>query len=307
MNYPEITANLKLPEILGRPKKGIIFSDLDGVWLDESRNFAPPAPEFAASITMARKAGFWVVLNSDTAPKTLSNYATELGSNDWVVAENGGIIYLPKVGNWLLSSFASEIKEVKRKTIELLKRQNPSAYIWRGDATPFIQQQKTIPDATSGQTVYLVNTSRITSLGIYTRKVSADGQLEVDDAETQKTEQTLLSVLDKEKLTTILRCKRYPAIGSCLVKDPFVNKADAVKRIVDQYGKQLSYWMIGDSLSDSMLNLRGTIRIAAVGNAEPQLKIEATQNNGIVAPVNKPIAQGANYIIRQILRKEKVL
>lgn len=293
---PEIT-NLNLPEILGRPKRGIIFSDLDGVWFDESRNFAKPKPALTDSITLARDAGFWVVLNSDTAPETLADFANQLNANSWVVAENGGIIYVPNVGNWLLSTFGSKIKEIKRQTLDQLKNQNPSPIIWQGDATPFIQQQKTIPDASVGQTVYLVNTSRISSLGIYTRKVSLDGQLKVDDIETQKTEQSLLSVLDKGNLSTVLRCKRYPEIGSCLVKDPSVNKADTVNRIVTQYGAALSYWMIGDTINDSM---NASVRLGAVGNADTQLKSEAE----IVA--SKKIAEGADFIIRKILEKEGV-
>lgn len=293
---PEIT-NLNLPEILGRPKRGIIFSDLDGVWFDESRNFAKPKSTLTDSITLARDAGFWVVLNSDTAPQTLSNYATELGTNSWVIAENGGVIYVPNVGSWLLSSFTSQIIEVKKQAIEQLKNQNPPPIIWQGDATPFIQQQKTIPNATFGQVVYLVNTSRITSLGIYTRKVSTDGQLVVDDIETQKTEQTLLSVLSKENLSTVLQCKRYPAIGSCLVKDPSVSKTSAVKCIVDQYGPALTYWMIGDTVNDS---ISAPVRLGAVGNADNELKSQAE----IVATQN--IAEGADFIIRKILEKEGV-
>lgn len=293
---PEIS-DLNLLEILGCPKKGIIFSDLDGVWFDESQNFAPPEAGLTASITWAQEAGFWVILNSDTAPVTLSNYATSLAANEWVIAENGGIIYIPRVGYWALSLYSSKIKEIRTQAIERLRQLDPLAYVWQGDATPFIQQKKTLSDAAAGQTAYLVNTSRITSVGIYTRKVSPDGQLVVDDGETQKTEQSLLSLLDKRNLSTVLRCKRYPEIGSCLIKDPSVNKADTVNRIVTQYGAALSYWMLGDTTNDI---IPPPVRLGAVGNADFQLKSQAE----IVAP--QKIAEGADFIIRKILEKEGV-
>ena len=305
MNYEEITGGLNLPEILGRPKRGIIFSDLDGVWFDESRNFAPPQPEFVKSIALARKSGFWVVLNSDTAPQTLADYANTLGANRWVIAENGGVIFVPKNGYWFSNpSVAEKTASFQEMAVKLLTQRNPESFVWKGDATPFIQSESPLPEASHGQIVYLINTARITSVGIYTRKASSKGILTIDATETQNTEVLLQNIIQQQNLQTSLVCKRYPEIGSCLVKDPRINKSDAVRYVIDQYGDTLSYWMVGDTVNDSIILKNGLIRIGAVGNAVMQLKNAAVQSGGIVAP--SLIAEGADFIIRKILEKEGI-
>lgn len=306
MNNPELSPILDLPKILGIPKRGIIFSDLDGVWFDEANNFSQPAPALLRSITLAQKSGFWVVMNSDTAPTTLERYANSLGANGWVIGENGGVIYLPDEGNWYLSPAAPLIETLRNDLLNRLSDQPDRPYIWQGDATPFIQRQGELIGGLPGQVAYLVNTARTCSIGIYTRVIGPDGSLGIDDAQTKQTEDVLNTILAKQDLQANLVCKRYPNLGSCLVKDPTISKATAVERIVNQYGKGLSYWMIGDRVYDSMSDLAGDVRVGAVGNADQGLKTEALGNRGVVAPPDQTIARGADFIIREILRREDV-
>lgn len=305
MNKPDFLSSLDLPKILGRPYRGIIFSDLDGVWLDEQNNFAFPRPETLESIRLARERGYWVVLNSDTAPETLANFAAQLGANSWVIAENGGVISVPKVGSWYLSAVAPFIATLRSAAIELLADQKINASIWQGDATPFIQRGEKIPSTSEGQVAYLINTMRTCSIGIYTRVIGPDGSLRIDDVQTQQTEDILNNILTKQNLQATLVCRRYPNLGSCLIKDPTIIKASAVKRIIEQFGRGLSYWMIGDRVYDSMKVLGRAVLVGAVANADAELKTEAA-DQGIVSPAGKTIADGANYIIREILRKEEL-
>lgn len=293
-----------LSEILGKPKRGIIFSDLDGVWFDEGKNFAPPSPEKTDVIKLARQKGFWVVLNSDTAPETLTQFASLLGADTWVIAENGGIVSIPQRDSWYLSQAARLIPELRAAAIENLMTQTAVAHLWQGDATPFIQRGEKLADAVEGQVAFLVNTARICSIGIYTRKVLQGGVLGIDDDLTRLTEATLESALTEKGLKETLVCKRYPNLGSCLVKDPSVTKATAVQLVIDQMGPDLSYWMIGDRVFDSMKPVAGKVRIGAVGNADMDLKVEADENQGVVAPSNKTVADGAEWIIAEILRRE---
>lgn len=306
MNNSELSSSLDLPKILGQPKRGIIFSDLDGVWFDEANNFSQPAPDLLRSISLAKKSGFWVVLNSDTAPTTLERFANSLGANNWVIGENGGVIYLPNEGSWYLSPAAPLIETLRSDLLIRLSDQPERPYIWQGDATPFIQRQEQLADCKPGQVAYLINTARTCSIGVYTRIMNTDNLLVVNDRQTQETEKILSALLKERELDTSLTCKRYPNLGSCLIKDPTISKATAVQRIVEQFGGDLSYWMIGDRVYDSMSELAGNVRVGAVGNADQDLKTEALCNRGIVAPPDKTIASGADFIIREILRKEGV-
>lgn len=306
MNNSELSLSLDLPKILGRPARGIIFSDLDGVWFDESNNFSQPAPNLLRSISLAQENGFWVVMNSDTAPTTLDRFANTLGANSWVIGENGGVIYLPDEGSWYLSAAAPLIESLRSDLINRLSDQPKKPYIWQGDATPFIQRQEQLVDGIPGQVACLINTARTCSIGVYTRVINAENVLVVDDTQTQKTEKILSALLKERNLDTSLTCKRYPNLGSCLVKDPIISKATAVQRIVEQYGKGLSYWMIGDRVFDSMNMLDGEVLVGAVGNADQELKTEALFYGGIVAPPEKKIASGADFIIREILRRDEV-
>lgn len=306
MDKPELSSSFDLPKILGKPKRGIIFSDLDGVWFDEANNFSQPAPDLLRSISLAQKSGFWVVMNSDTAPTTLERYANSLGANGWVIGENGGVIYLPDEGNWYLSPAAPLIETLRNDLLNGLSDQPNKPYIWQGDATPFIQRQGELTDGIPGQVAYLVNTARTCSIGIYTRVIGPDGILGIDDLKTKQTEDVLKAVLAKQNIQETLVCKRYPNLGSCLIKDPLINKSTAVERIVEQFGVDFSYWMIGDRVYDSMSELTGVVRVGAVGNADLGLKTEALDNLGIVAPPDKTIASGADFIIREILRREEV-
>jgi hydroxymethylpyrimidine pyrophosphatase-like HAD family hydrolase len=300
---PEIKNTMNLPDILGRPTRGIIFSDLDGVWFDEENNFARPNPILTESISRAREQGFWVVLTSDTAPTTLIQYAKELNATPWVIAEKGSVIYIPDMGYKILSKNSSVIPKIKQDIIQALQDRPNNARVWQGDATPFVQDNQTLPDLTTGQIVYLMNATRISSIGIYTRRVSEEGTFIIDDTETQNTKAILQNILDKYELTNTFQCKSYPTVGSCLIKDPTIKKSDAIKQIIETYGPTLSYWMIGDTQNDSMKALNGLVRVGAVGNAEKSLKEEA-QENGIVAPRQNTNALGADFIIKTILKKE---
>lgn len=289
-----------LKELLGVPKKGIIFSDLDGVWFDENANFASPAPSDLEIIQEAQAAGFWVVLTSDTGSQGLSSFAQELGCSPVVIGENGALIYLPREGiKQYLTPLKPFFDEYKIKAIEALRKNNPDASIIRGDATAIIKADDL--KGKTGELIYVINETRECSFGVYTRVTDTRGRAVVDDERTTKTENTLRTLL--EGLNNGVIAKRYPAIGSCLVKDPTIIKCKAVEWFINQFPSPLSFYMIGDMINDSMESIAEKVSTCAVGNATEEMKIVARKTGGIIAPESAIIAKGANYIIRQILQR----
>lgn len=298
----EIEREIDFTEILGVPKKGVIFSDLDGVWLDEDNNFAS-SPSYDLDILQkAQDAGYWLVLVSDTGSSRLASFAAELSFDPVVVAENGAVIYIPAQN---LKQYLSPLKlffnSYRQAVIKKLIGQNPKASIFIGDATELVRSGNPFPFLNS--TAYLINSARECSFGVYTRSIDSSGNLLIDDAKTQETERLLITLLDDELDMTGLVCRRYPSLGSCLVKDPSIVKWKAIQRIIKQLPSNLKYYMIGDTINDSMEQISNRVATCAVGNASAQLKTVAAASGGIVAPDDLTIAKGANYIIRKILQK----
>ncbi|MCL4374798.1 hypothetical protein M1523_02965 [Patescibacteria group bacterium] len=293
--------SINIPELLGVPKRGIIFSDLDGVWFDEGANFAAAPKRDLAVISEAKTAGYWVVLVSDTGSDGLAAFARELACSPMVIGENGAVFYLPDVG--LKQYFIKArpfFSAFRSKATEALKTNSPSSRVVAGDATAMVRTNQItgIP----GELVYLINTTRECSYGVYTRRADQRGRLVVDDQLTRQTKAVLNRQLGSNSQ---LVCKRYPQLGSCLVKDPTVNKPNAVRQVIDQLPAGLSYYMIGDSSADSMTALGGQITTCGKNNASDELKDAARTTNGLVAASSLPLAAGANYIIRQILENRR--
>lgn len=304
----EREGKLQLPEILGVPKKGIIFSDLDGVWFDEKANFASPPHKDLAIIQEAKEAGYWVVLNSDTGASPLARYSQELGCSPLVIAENGMVTYAPSAG---IKEFFVPIKslfdEFKTDAAAILASQSNSIIIM-GDATAIVREDPIIPYENS--TVFLINDMRECSFGVYIRSTDQFGKMDVDTELTDKVK-IMMDKLSRNAMTkwsssnVLLACKSYPEVGSCLVRDPRVYKAQAVAGMIAQFSEPLDYYMIGDSLGDAMdFPIVGSrVTTCAVGNADPRLKEIATRTGGIVAPEDSRISKGANYIIQNILQR----
>lgn len=293
---------MTLPEILGVPTKGIIFSDLDGVWFDEANNFSAPNSETLAILKEAKEAGFLLVLNSDTAPATLAQFAKELGFDPAVIGENGSIIAVPEKG-WTeyvspLKNFFTKLRQ--QVVLEIMQRE-PSAAIIVNDATPFIRSGALI-QGTSKKT-YIINTARECSLGIYTRGIRSDGSLYIYDQMTRQTQNFLNELLSSQSPTQDVACFSYPTLGSSLVKPTSAAKWIAVKNIVEQFPQSLSYFMLGDRIYDSMEPIADKVVTCAVGNADDALKAAVRRTNGIIAPENLTIANGANYLIREIIKR----
>lgn len=304
----EREGKLRLPEILGVPKKGIIFSDLDGVWFDEKANFASPPPEDLAIIQEAKETGYWVVLNSDTGASPLARYSQELGCSPLVIAENGMVTYAPSAG---IKEFFVPIKslfeEFKKNAADMLEFQDNSVVIL-GDATAIVREDPLIPYKNNA--VFLINDMRECSFGVYIRSTDQFGKMNIDTELTNQVK-IMMDKLSRNAMTKwssrnlLLVCKSYPEVGSCLVRDPRVYKAQAVAGMIAQFSEPLEYYMIGNSLGDAMdfQCVGNRVTTCAVGNADPRLKEIATRTGGIIAPEDSRISKGANYIIQNILQR----
>lgn len=304
----EREGKLLLPEILGVPKKGIIFSDLDGVWFDEKANFASPPPEDLAVIQEAKDAGYWVVLNSDTGTSPLARYSEGLGCTPLVIAENGMVTYAPSAG---IKEFFVPIKslfdEFKKNAADMLVTQDNSVVVL-GDATTIVRENPILPYENS--TVFLINDMRECSFGVYIRSADQFGKMKINIELTNQVK-IMLDKLSQNTMrkwsdnNTLLSCKGYPEVGSCVVRDPRVYKARTVAKMITQFSDPLDYYMIGDSLGDAMdfQCVGNRVTTCAVGNADPRLKQIATRTGGTVAPEDSIISKGANYIIKNILQR----
>lgn len=288
---------IKKTEFIKSPPMGIIFTDLDGVWFDESRNFAAPPSKDLEVIKEAEKNGYLFILNSDTGGDALFEFGDQLGIKSDIVIAEGGAYIQKRDGNreFLIDKeIKNQIDALKLKLTELFTSQN--RYFYAGDATAFIRNTQ-LPLNSVPYPFYLINLSRICSLGIYTRKV-VQGNMTVDD---NLTEDMLLLLSNFIGNSSPLKVKKYPSIGSCLVKsNPPPEKSSAVKRFLEVTGYQGPCYMIGDRISDSMSLLTNQVKLCAVGNAEDQLKTQAD----FVTPSELQISKGAAYIVKQIINSK---
>lgn len=296
---------LQLSKVLGIPKKGIIFSDLDGVWFDEQNNFASPRPEDLTIIEEAKNAGYWVVLNSDTGSVPLARFAEELNCSPLVIGENGMVIYAPNAG--IKDFFRPEkplFDELRQDAIAILSADRKDSVVTLGDATRAIKEDQNLPYPNS--IVYLINTMRECSFGMYVRRTDEAGKMTIDENALRAAEMVLdnavSNIINKWKsVNVMLATKSYPTVGSYLVRDPRVYKARGVEKVIQQFPPTLDYYMIGDSDADAMDFLGGRVTTCAVGNATNRLKEIAKRSRGIVAPDNLTLTKGANYVIKEIL------
>lgn len=293
------TGNKSWKELIGQPK-GIIFSDLDGVWFDESNNFAGPSPDNLLSLKKAQNKGYLFILTSDTGAKGLFTYTDELGiKSPLVIAEAGiciqganglrEILVDPEIEN-IIKKFRSDFI----KNCETI----PGSEFLTGDATSLIRRGriKYTPLNKNNYPFFAINTVRNFSFGVYSRIVK-DNKLTIDESFADNTYETLSRITNEY---SNLRLTRYPQFGSCLVRPyPRPDKAAAIKRLLDLTGYQGPCYMIGNEVTDSMKKLSGRVTTCAVGNANFELKQQAD----FITPENLTVSYGADYIVRNIINK----
>lgn len=299
MNQESLDIYYSKESELLRRARGVIFTDLDGVWFDEDNNFAPPPKEALQAIKTTQDAGFVFIMNSDTGVDALINFSKELGFIGPIIAEKGSAIVWPSI-NFEQLLFPNSKKICSRIRSDFIKimENRPDRQLWGGDATQFLRQNSTF-DAELGKILYLINNSRKCSVGVYTRKIGANQTMIVDNSLTQETQQILANLIPNNDLC--FYCKAYPNLGSCLVKSNQFSKVAGVSELLKYIPKTTPCWMIGDRVVDSMAELGNRIVTCAVGNAEAELKLIAQATNGIIAPNNLILEQGAQFIIQQII------
>lgn len=303
INRAEQDNQLRLPELIGTPPVGIIFCDLDGVFVEDNAQFTKTPGLRRSTVEAVKQAGYWLVFNSNTGADLLTEKAGEYGfDKKLVIGENGAVISLPeaKIKEYLSPSkpffdkFRPDVTEIIRQTY-------PNADIFTGDATSFVQKNTRIQS--SADYIYLINSTRECSIGIYVRSIDMNGNLRTDQDATEDLRLLLTNQLAQTPEKDKLVCKAYPEVGSCLVRDPNINKVNAVRWVMNQYLEGLEYYMIGDTTNDDMTSLgKNRIMTCAVGNGDYWLKVAIQRTGGIVAPMNRRFADGAEYILGQILK-----
>ncbi|QQS43796.1 HAD hydrolase family protein [Candidatus Roizmanbacteria bacterium] len=265
--------------------KGIIFSDVDGVWLDETKNFAFPDNNSLEAILRAQSQDYVFVLNSDTGGESLLQLSREMGiTSDLCIAENGSYIQTEN-DVWMIQepdprTFMSGLR------IRFAEILSSSGTVWQGDATRAVRKRELKNDSP----LFLVNTSRQCSVGIYARQAG----MTIDRDLTESVYQTVTKVCSDVQGVEI---SQYPEIGSCLVRTTNrPSKADAVSRLLELSGFGGPCFMIGDSMADAMRSLDKRVITCAVGNASPELKTNADVINE-TAVLDRSTAEIINSII----------
>lgn len=276
--YTEVGEKLK-------QAKGIIFSDVDGVWLDEANNFAFPDKNSLEAIVIAQSQGYAIVLNSDTGGESLLQLSREMGiTSDICIAENGS--YVRNENDVLMIQEPDPtmlMTELRTLFAEIL---SSSGTVWQGDATRAVRKRELKNDSP----LFLINTSRQCSVGVYARQsgMTIDSDLTGDLFR-------IISEICSERID--IDISQYPQIGSCLIRTTSrPSKADAVSRLLELSGFGGPCFMIGDSLADDMSSLDKRVITCAVGNASRELKSVADITDE-TAVLDRSAGEIINYII----------
>ena len=73
--------------------------------------------------------------------------------------------------------------------------------------------------------------------------------------------------------------------------------------VAEQFGTNLEYWMIGDTMSDSMRDCQGLIKTCTFEYGWPPLVREARRFGGVLAPKELQGPKAAQFIVEEILRR----
>lgn len=303
MNTAETNQEISPDIEILKSARGIIFTDLDGVWFDEENNFAPPKAEVLQTIGMATSQGFVFILNSDTGADALLKFREELGFNGPVIAEKGAVIAWPEkeTKDYLFPEIKPLCKLIEAKFIQTIRSQLPQQSLFIGDAYQLIRSQNQYPQ--TNPVMYLVNSARECSVGIYSRIIDSNGNLTLDDLLNAETQNILENLIPPNNLE--LLCYSYPNLGSCLVKSKQFSKVLGAQQILKLIPPSIPCWMTGDRPADSMVSIQNRVTSCAVGNADAQLRQDVAQTGGIQTPQELTVSQAAHYIVEQIIGKEE--
>ncbi|MDL2362989.1 MAG: HAD hydrolase family protein [Patescibacteria group bacterium] len=163
-----------MSETFPKPDSHFALIDLDGTLVDETYN--QNSNDLIDTVTAAQSAGWTIGLSSDTPYEALKSWHEKFNMNGPILAERGAVVAINGVLEY--SRHRAESYAVAREKIgEYFNKQ--SIKVWYGNPVEAITQKKSI--AEPGEAVMMVSDQRLCSLGIFARRVTANGVIVVDN------------------------------------------------------------------------------------------------------------------------------
>ena len=261
-------------------KRKIVLCDLDGTLIDKQYALTVPLEDIAKTIRKRQLEGWLIGTNSDTPFEPLRGWAKYLGMNGPVICEKGQVLALsqadqPQVYGSMGDFFQRLRQQVALRVQETVER----AFVGIGDVTEFISKGGRI----SGQDKYavLINGYRRCSFSGYA-KACRDGDL-INDAEIFERFVEVVNSLLGADIKRLAAADKNSDYGILILHEEGASKAIAVKRLIERFGDEFEYVIIGDGESDAFDEKGYPVSVCAVGNAHPLLKENAKQSKGIIA------------------------
>lgn len=278
------TAEKLPPPEIPVPANKVLYIDLDGTLIDSKYQIT--ATEITAAISELQSQGWLIGLSSDTPLEPLRTWRERFGMNGDIIAERGCILEVSgqvygNTGD--IELFQTSLQKMTAQFSKLGCR------IWSGDTVEFIRSGQRLGNP--GETVILINEHRTQSLGLYVRRVTAEGSLEMD---SDLTNQIIDRVRPFFPQIDDLRTDLNHEYGILILSRNSVAKRQGTLEVMT--ARNLTQiGMIGNSMTDF---IGSDIALHyAVANASPEFK----QHVDYVA--SEELTAGVVQILRQLCSK----
>ncbi len=261
----------KLPKKELARAADLVLIDLDKTLIDSNYKLTVSEGKFRKIVKKLNDRKILVGLCSDSAVPSLDQWAKRLGIKGPLIAERGAVVFdqeskTKKIvnsceTNWLLNFRSAFINEALRTF--------PKVTFVIGDAVNIVQNKKNFPGTTDQ--LLIINSLRIASFSIYTRRVSeSSSSMKIDTNLLNKS-----SLLALKLLLSFGKCKKdlfwdkNPDYGILIIHSKTSTKSAGI-RFVNQHLNLQKIIMIGDDESD-YINLPNVSQFA-VRNASVNYK-----------------------------------
>lgn len=266
------------------PTDKVLLFDLDKTLIDASYNITDP--RIFAEIKRLQDLGWILGLSSDTPVKAMEKWKEEFGMNGPLIAERGALIQLPDDREIELVAHSKEFFGMLRdEAVSYAVQENIPFYF--GDGVAFLRSGPTIEGLVDNR-LLLFNAYRRCSIGVWGRRIDAQGRLSLDNQLIRDLSSRLQTETANPPFE--LETDMNEEYGILILSPKIVNKRMATQRLMEELGLA-KVGMVGDSKTDIV---ESDIAVHyAVGNAKSELvsiadyKADANYTEGVVEILSK--------------------
>ncbi len=251
-------------------KKKIVFLDLDKTTID--KNYQLTTSEIFQTVKKCEENGVEIILSSDSALKTLQQWANVLDIKGRIVAEKGALIYDPKTNTKvMLNDYPERFLRLREDFIVMILKLKPESTIFIGDSTEFIR--KKIRETFFGKRVLVVNGYREASFSVFVRKYDAKENKLMIDNDLMSFVNDHITVLALNDLKEKFEIDANLDYGIIIAHSLETSKSNAVREILNRDKDIEKVYAIGDSMADFVSGFANNPVIqCAVANADELYK-----------------------------------